>query len=402
MNTKTRFGADFWDQTKRHPFRRLQSMIYLDHNATTGVAPCVLEEMMPVFGTDFANPANTFHIAGRRAADCVDLARNRVAGQFGGSPSRVIFTSGSTEALNLAIKGLSLSGSRNRILVGATEHKAVLEAAIARRDAIVEMIPVRQDGTIDLDVLSQMLGEDVALMSLMAANNETGTLHPVNAAFNLASQCGALTLCDATQAVGRIKISEFNCADFISLSAHKIYGPKGVGCLVATREGFSSLSPIIDGGGQERGLRSGTINVPGVVGLGAAVELVCGEFETEVVRLRSLRDRLFRGLEDRISDVVLNGHEVQRLCNTVNVRFVGADGEAVLANLQRVAASTGSACQSAVPAPSHVLTAMGLSRVAADESLRFSLGRTTTEIEIDLAIEDIATAVNRVRTLLGS
>jgi cysteine desulfurase len=376
-------------------------MIYLDHNATTPVAEKVLEEMLPVFGADFGNPSNTSHEPGRRAADCVQRSRERIAEAVRNSPSRVIFTSGATEALNHVIKGLSLRGDRKRLLIGATEHKAVLEAASARKDALVEIVPVLRDGTINLEALNQSLREDVALVALMAANNETGSLHPIQTAFDMAKQVGALTLCDATQALGRMPVEAFSSADFVSLSAHKIYGPKGIGCLIASRAGVSSLTPLIDGGGQERGLRSGTTNVPGVVGLGVAVELVCQEWERESARLRRLRDRLHHGLVESIPSLVLNGHPHRRLCNTINIRFIGADGEAVLANLREVAASTGSACQSAVPAPSHVLTAIGLSSVEADESLRFSLGRMTTESEIDTAITDIASAVERVRKLMG-
>ena len=377
-------------------------MIYLDHNATTPVAPCVLEEMLPVFEVGFGNPGNTSHEAGRLAAEFVEGARKRVADSLATSASRVIFTSGSTEALNQVIKRLTLTGDRKRILVGATEHKAVLEAARARTDATVEKLPVLRDGTVDLEVLGQTLRDDVALVALMAANNETGTKHPVEIAFAMARQVGAFTLCDATQALGRIPLTEFSSADFIALSAHKLYGPKGVGCLILSRDGLTSLNPLIDGGGQERGLRSGTTNVPGVVGLAAAVEMVCRESATETLRLTKLRDRLHGELAERLPLISLNGHPFERLCNTLNLRFEGADGEAVLANLREVAASSGSACQSAVPAPSHVLMGMGLSSVEAEESLRFSLGRLTDELQIDLAVDDIVSAVERVRKLSGS
>lgn len=374
-------------------------MIYLDCNATTPVAESVLEEMLPVFTDDYGNPSSTFHEPGRRAAARVDRAREMVAAPLGANPGRVVFTSGSTEALNLAIKGLDLPPGRSRILVGATEHKAVLEAAAARSDASVEMVPVHADGTADLDALAATLRDDVALLALMAVNNETGIIHPIAPAIELAAEQGVLTLCDATQAVGRMPLDAAAAADFVAVSAHKIYGPKGVGCLIGSRAGLSALRPVASGGAQERGLRSGTLNVPGIVGLGAAVALVTADQVLEVERQVRLRDRLHGELAARLRGVEVNGHPGQRVCNTLNVRFEGTDGEAVLANLQQVAASTGSACQSAVPAPSHVLRAMGLTSAEAEQSLRFSLGRFTTASAIDSAVEDIVAAVARVRDL---
>jgi len=374
-------------------------MIYLDCNATTPVAESVLEEMLPVFTEDYGNPSSTFHEPGRRAADRVDRAREMVAASLGANPGRVVFTSGSTEALNLTIKGLDLPSGRSRILVGATEHKAVLEAAAARPDASVELVPVHADGTVDLDALAATLGDDVALLALMAVNNETGVIHPIAAAIELAAEQGVLTLCDATQAVGRIPLDAAATADYVAISAHKIYGPKGVGCLIGSRAGLSALRPVASGGAQERGLRSGTLNVPGIIGLGAAVTLVTADQSLEVEREVLLRDRLQEQLVARLRGVEVNGHLDQRVCNTLNVRFKGADGEAILANLRHVAASTGSACQSAVPAPSHVLRAMGMAPAEAEQSLRFSLGRFTTEADIGAAVEDIVAAVARVREL---
>lgn len=373
------------------------AMIYLDCNATTPVAQCVLEEMLPSFTADFGNPSSAFHEAGRRAANLVENARELVAAPFGTSPGRVVFTSGSTEALNLVVKGLDLPRGRSRILVGATEHKAVLEAAAARPDARVERIPVHSDGTLDLDALEDTLSGDVALMAVMAVNNETGVVHPVAEAFDLAAEYEVLTLCDATQAVGRMSLGDTAAADFVTVSAHKIYGPKGAGCLIGSRNGLAALRPLASGGAQERGLRSGTLNVSGIVGLGAAVDLVTGDVDVEAGRQRELRDRLCDEVSARLDGVQLNGRANRRVCNTLNLRFDGIDGDSVLANLQQVAASTGSACQSAVPTPSHVLLAMGLTTTQAEQSLRFSLGRFTTEREIDAAVEDIVAAVTRVR-----
>lgn len=373
-------------------------MIYLDHNATTPVAETVLEKMLPVFSTHFANPNSTHHRLGRLAATLVDAARERVAAAFGASPGRVVFTSGSTEAINLAIKGLDLQG-RTRILVGATEHKAVLEAAESRADARVERVPVHPSGRLDIDALEATLADDVALVAVMAVNNETGVINDVAAASELARAHGCLTLCDATQAVGRIELGSIGDPDMFVLSGHKIYGPKGVGGLVANRTAHAALGALISGGGQERGLRSGTLNTPGIVGLGAAVDLALSELPTEPGRQRDLRNRLEREIAGRLGGVHVNGSEITRACNTANLRFDGADGEAILTNLDAVAASTGSACQSAVPAPSHVLLAMGLTSTEADQSLRFSLGRETTDNDITAAVEDIVRAVERIRSL---
>lgn len=373
-------------------------MIYLDHNATTPVAGPVLDEMLPVFSTRFGNPGSTYHGPGRVAAALVDDARSRVAAAFDASPSRVVFTSGSTEAINLAIKGLELRG-RSRMLVSATEHKAVLESAEARPGVAVDRIPVNADGRVDLDALQLMVNDDVALIAVMAVNNETGVINDFATVSEIARNKGCLTLCDATQAVGRIDLRSFTGADILVMSAHKVYGPKGIGALVATRQAHAALGAQISGGGQERGLRSGTLNAPGIVGLAAAVDLVLHTMPTAVDRQRHLRDRLERELAQRLGGVHLNGSRDHRVCNTVNLRFDGADGEAILANLDVVAASTGSACQSAVPAPSHVLLAMGLTSAQAEQSLRFSLGLETTDEQITAAIEDIVRAVQRVRSL---
>ena len=372
-------------------------MIYLDHNATTPVAEPVLQAMLPAFSTDFGNPSSV-HGAGLSAAALVDDARAAIAEKFGTRPGRVTFTSGSTEALNLAIRGLPL-GSRNRLLVGATEHKAVLEAAKSRLDAQVVTLPVYSNGAIDLVALERLLDDDVALVAVMAVNNETGVINPIRRVAALTSRFDALLLCDATQVPGRIELSEVADADMIAISAHKIYGPKGIGALITNREAQSVLQPQIWGGGQEKGLRSGTTNVPGIVGLAAALELVEAERAHETQRQTALRHRLEQLLAERLPDMRVNGSGAPRVCNTLNVRFPRVDGEAVLANLKSVGASTGSACQGSVPEPSHVLLAMGLSRAEAEESIRLSLGRTTTEQDIDQAVEEIVAVVERIREL---
>jgi len=372
-------------------------MIYLDCNSTTPVAAPVLEAMIPVFSADFGNPSSA-HPHGQQAAGLVNAARRTVADHLACNPGRVTFTSGSTESLNLAIQGLD-PGPRKRILVGATEHKAVLESALARDDMTTTVLPVLTDGTLDLEALDRELSNEVALVAVMAVNNETGVINNIRAVAERVHAAGAFLLCDATQAVGRIALSELTDADLLSISAHKIYGPKGVGALIAQKEALSALKPQVWGGGQERGLRAGTTNVPGIVGLAAALQLVESERDVEAKRQRQLRDSLLEGLQARISGVRLNGSLDQMVCNTLNVRIVGVDGDALLVNLESVQASTGSACQSSVPGPSHVLTAMGLTNSEAEQSIRLSIGRFTSETDIAEAIEDISRAVQRVRDL---
>lgn len=370
-------------------------MTYLDHNATTPVAQPVLEAMLPAFSSCFGNPASV-HGAGRAAAALVDDSRANIAGKLGTGPNRVTFTSGSTEALNLAVRGLP-AGNRKRIMVGATEHKAVIEAAKSRHDAEVSFLPVHHDGTIDLVELENQLREDVLLVAVMAVNNETGVINPISRVAQLTSQVGALLLCDATQALGKIPMSDIVDADMLAISAHKIYGPKGAGALISSRESQALLEPQIWGGGQERGLRSGTSNVTGIVGLSAAFDLVESERADEVPRQSLLRDQLERLLSDRVPDMVVNGYGAPRVSNTLNLRFRGVDGEALLANLRTVDASTGSACQGSVPEPSHVLLAMGLTRSEAEESIRLSLGRDTSDQDVHQAADEIVSAVERIR-----
>ncbi len=375
-------------------------MIYLDFNATTPVDEQVLEAMLPFLRGEFGN-ASSDHAAGGRAAIAVDAARNQLAGLLGCSAGEVVFTSGATEANNLALKGLfdACPGDRRRVLVSATEHKAVLGAAesIASKGAEIEILPVDKYGTIELSALAELLGPDVLVVSVMAANNETGTLNPISRIVSMATECGAFVHTDATQWIGRLPVDVRDWGvDLLSLSAHKFYGPKGVGALYVRRR--TPLAPLIHGGEQERGMRSGTLNVPGIVGLGEATALAAEMVSADAERLAVLRDRLHGQLARRLDGVVLNGHPTERLPNTVNLRFEGADADAVMVNMPEVAVSSGSACTSAVPAPSHVLVAMGLDHDAADESLRFSLGRPTTEEEIEVAVDKVVRAVEAVRS----
>jgi cysteine desulfurase len=316
----------------------------------------------------------------------------------------VIFTSGATEAAALGILGLMI-GPRGRpnIVISSTEHKAIGAAAeLGARlsGGEVRVAPVDEDGLVALEDLDRLIDHSVAVVAVMAANNETGVVAPVSEVATIAERAGALSFVDATQMVGKGPIDGVaKCADLMVFSSHKIYGPKGAGALVATRQVQKELVPIVAGGGQERGLRGGTQNTPAIVGFGLAAELAMKEQLSDAARIGQLASELLNEIEARIPDVQLNGGKAERLSNTLNLRFVGADAEAVMAWMPDVLVSAGSACQSAVSTPSHVLTAMGMSAVAASESLRISLGRPTTSEEVRAAASAIVDAVTRVREL---
>lgn len=377
-------------------------VIYLDNNATTPPDPVVIDAVAVCLHENFGNAAS-HHLPGSLALEAIEKARALVAALVGCRPQDVIFTSGATEANNLAICGLwgasrSLQPARDTILVGATEHPSVLETAssLERCGARVIPVPVDPYGVIDLGVLADLADDRTLLASVMAANNETGTLAPLEAVVSIARRAGAYVHSDATQFIGRLPF-EFAALDLdlAALSAHKMHGPKGAGALLVRRG--VPVAEQIHGGGHERGLRSGTLNTPGIVGFGLAAELAAQRLN-EAVEIARLRDRLQMELCRRLEGVSLNGHPTERLPNTLNLRFAGADAEAVMASMPQVACSSGSACSSAVPEPSHVLLAMGLDYEAADECLRFTLSRMTTEPEIDAAVEAIAAAVSYVRS----
>jgi cysteine desulfurase len=379
--------------------------VYLDNNASTVPDDRVIDAVAACMREVYANPSSQ-HRAGTQAMNFIDAAREQVANLMGSSLGRVTFTSGATEANSLAIRGLwdatrETGSSRCRIVVGETEHPSVMEAAgsLAARGADVIVAPVDRYGVVDCDALKRLVDDQTLLVSIMAGNNETGTLAPLGEIGNIASKVGAYFHTDGTQLVGRLPFSmDSSSIDLVSISAHKMHGPKGVGALLARRA--VQLSPQVFGGGQERGLRSGTLNTPGIVGLGVAAELALAHMD-EAGLVSRLRDRLQMGLEKLLPEVELNGHPTQRLPNTVNLRFTGADAEAVMASLEHVLCSSGSACSSAVPTPSHVLLAMGLDYGAAGESLRFSLSRFTTEDDIDTAIRDVTQAVEYVRQMVA-
>ena len=388
-------------------------MIYLDHHATTPVDARVLEAMLPYFTEKFGNAASKQHRFGWEANDAVEHARKQVAALIGASSREIVFTSGATEANNLAIKGVakarrapstSLGASeRDHLVTVATEHKAVLDpmARLAREGWRVTVLPVASTGLIDLAALEAAVTERTALVSLMAANNEIGVLQPIREAAAIAHAKGAWFHADAVQAAGRVPFDVAALGvDFASLSAHKIYGPKGVGALyvnsaLAKAPADRSAMAQIDGGGHERGLRSGTLNVPGIVGFGRAAEIARAEMHDEAKRVGALRDRLLLGLGASTRAMTVNGTLDARLPGNLNVSFGGVDGEALLVNLDDIAVSSGAACTQAEP--SHVLTALGLSQDAALASLRFGLGRSTTAEEIDYAVTKVASVVERLR-----
>ena len=376
-------------------------MAYLDYNSTTPVDSRIVEIMVPILNERFGNPSSVGHETGRAAGGLVEDARSLVGLAVGMRAPDVIFTSGATEANNFAFAGLRRGlGRPIKMLVGATEHKSVLQTcrALEEDGSTLDIMPVRSDGPIDLSALDNALTDDTDVVSVMAANSETGVINPVAEAAKLSREHGALFHCDATQAIGRIPFDAREMGiDMVTFSSHKIYGPKGCGALVATRQARKSLAAVMHGGGQERDLRSGTLNVPAIVGFGEACRIALDEGLADSPRQRSLRDEFERRLTGMIPDVSVNGAEAERLPNTSNVRIHGALADAIITRLHTVEVSTGSACSSSTMEPSHVLVAMGLGRIAADESIRVSIGRQTTEDDMKLAVSEIAQAVEAVR-----
>jgi cysteine desulfurase len=380
--------------------------IYLDNHATTPVDPRVLETMLPYFTEKFGNAASRSHAYGWESEAAVDAAREQVAKLIGASLAReIVFTSGATESDNLAIKGIadSYREKGNHIVTCVTEHKAVLDSCkvLQKHGYQVTYLRVDSDGFIDLQVLKDALTERTILISIMAANNEIGTIQPVKAIGRLAKERGILFHSDATQAVGKIPINvEEMGIDLLSVTAHKMYGPKGIGALyVRSAKPRVKLNSIIDGGGHERGMRSGTLNVAGIVGLGKACALAQQEMSGEAKRLTALRERLRDGILSRLEEVYINGHATQRLPGNMNMSFAYVEGESLLMALKEIAVSTGSACTSASLEPSYVLSAIGVADELAHTAIRFGLGRFNTEDEVDYTIGRVVEEVNRLREI---
>ncbi len=364
-----------------------ETPIYLDHNATTPLHPTVLEAMLPFLREDFGNPSSG-HVFGQRAKRGVERAREQVAALLGCQPEEILFTSGGTEANNLAIRGLlERSATRRHVVTSAVEHPATARPcdALERQGIVVTRLPVDATGRVEPATARTFVRSDTALVTIMLAQNEVGSLMPVKALADLAHERGALLHTDAAQAVGKIeaRVAELG-ADLLSVAGHKLYAPKGVGALFVRRG--VSLAPVLLGAGHERGLRPGTENVASIVGLGAACELAATHLSAEATRQRGLRDRLWGGLCAAVPDLVLNGHPSERLPNTLNVSFPRARGSAVLAAAPEIAASTGSACHEGGETASGVLLAMGIDEATALGAVRLSLGRGTTVAEIDEAV----------------
>lgn len=371
-----------------------KNRIYLDYQASAPVDPLVLDEMMPYFRSEFGNPHASEHIFGWESMKAIDIARKRVSDAINATPEEVLFTSGATESNNMAILGIAKANKtqRRKILLSSIEHKCVLNAALSLIDEGYEIIqlPVNSEGILETETLKQHLDENVLLVSVMTVNNEIGTIEPIPALSDLAHAEGALFHTDAAQALPATQIDVVaDHIDFLSLSSHKIYGPKGIGALFINRAVRNRIQPIFYGGGQEDGLRSGTLPTPLCVGLGKATELMIDRHSKEMDFLKALRDKLFTGVKGMIPDVQLNGPSfIKRHPGNLNLRFPGQDAKSILQMLQpSIAASTGSACTSGIEEPSYVLREIGLSREEAQSSIRFSVGRFTTEQDIDQSIE---------------
>lgn len=378
--------------------------IYLDNNSTTPMDPRVLESMLPFFNEQFGNAASRNHSFGWNAEKAVDDARDQVAHLIGSTSKEIIFTSGATEANNLAIKGVyEMYGSQgNHMITVTTEHKAVLDACkkVEKMGAEVTYLSPNEDGLINLDELEAAITDKTILITIMYGNNEIGVIQDIKAVSAIAKKNNILFHTDATQAVGKIPVDVIaDGIDLLSFTAHKMYGPKGVGALYVRRKNPRvKVTSQMDGGGHERGMRSGTLNVPGIVGFGKACELCEQEMEQEAVRLSALRDKLEKELLT-IEEAYVNGNPAHRLPHVANISFKFVEGEGLMMGTKDIAVSSGSACTSASLEPSYVLKSLGLDDELAHSSLRFGLGRFTTEEEVDFAINHVKTAVNKLREM---
>lgn len=374
--------------------------VYLDYHATTPVDPRVLEAMLPYFTEVFGNPASSSHQWGWKAQEAVEEARRRVAALIGGTAREITFTSGATESNNFAIKGVAASApeGRRHMVCSAIEHKSVLEGckSLEKQGWTCTVVPVGRDGRLDLNALADAVTDATALVSVMAANNEVGVLQPMAEIAAITHAKGALFHTDAAQAVGKVPVDvQATHVDLLSLTGHKMYGPKGCGALYIRRR--TELAPLIIGGGQERGMRSGTLNVPGIVGLGYACLIDKRDMAVESARLAGLRNRLLDGLRTQIGGVTVSGSMEHRLPHNLHVGFEGVDGSSLMIGISDIAVSSGSACSSASATPSHVLLALFGPDHVPSATIRFGLGRHTTDADIDYAIEKFAAVVRRLR-----
>jgi cysteine desulfurase len=379
--------------------------IYMDYHATTPMDPRVLEAMLPYFTEKFGNAASRNHSYGHAAEAAVDEGRSQIASLIGAKAKEIVFTSGATESDNMAIKGVAdfYREKGNHIITQQTEHKAVLDACkdLERHGYEVTYLSPGSDGLVDMEALRNAIRKETILITIMHVNNEIGTIQPLREIGAVAREHGIVFHTDATQSVGKIPIdvNELNI-DLLSASAHKLYGPKGVGALyVRSRNPRVRISPQMHGGGHERGYRSGTLNVAGIVGFGKAVELCAREMQTEHERILALRERLEGGLRAQLDEVYVNGHETERLAGNLNMSFAYVEGESLLMGLSEIALSSGSACTSATLEPSYVLKALGVSDELAHTSLRFGLGRYSTLEEVDYVVRRVVEEVTRLRDM---
>ncbi len=378
--------------------------IYMDYHATTPVDPRVLEAMLPYFTHEFGNAASKSHVFGWHAEEAVESAREQVARLVGASPKEIVWTSGATESDNLAVKGAAhfYQSKGKHLVTTRIEHKAILDSmhALEREGYEVTFLEVGRDGRVDPEAVRGALRPDTVLVSVMLANNEVGTLQPVEEIGRITRAAGVLFHCDAVQGLGRVPFDvEKANADLVSMSAHKMYGPKGVGALYVRRKPRVRLVPIIDGGGHERGFRSGTLNVPGIVGFGKAAEIAMAEMAEESRRVLGLREKLRQGIAAGLDLVTVNGSLEHRLPGNLNVSFAYVEGEALMMAIKDVAVSSGSACTSASLEPSYVLRAMGVGDDLAHSSIRFGLGRFNTEEEVDHVVRLVVEKVKKLREM---
>jgi len=384
--------------------RRNDQPIYLDYQATTPMDPRVLEAMMPYFTHKFGNSGSRSHAYGWEAEEGTEKARGQVARLIGADEKEVIFTSGATESNNLAIRGVAefYKDRKNHIITTVTEHKCVLDTCrhLEQQGFEVTYLPVRQDGLLDLDVLRAAITDKTVLVSVMAVNNEIGVIQPLAEIGKICREKKVFFHTDAAQAAGKIAldVEEMNI-DLMSISGHKIYGPKGIGALYVRRKPRVRLVPMIVGGGQERGFRSGTLPTPLCVGLGEAAEICLNEMDAEATRLKKLQERMLNGLRAKLTDIVVNGDLEQRIPGNLNISFAYVEGESLMMGIKNLAVSSGSACTSASLEPSYVLRALGVEEEMAHTSLRIGLGRFTTEHEVDTAVDELVRHVNKLREM---
>jgi cysteine desulfurase len=383
----------------------MKKPIYMDYHATTPVDPRVLDAMLPYFGVKFGNAASRNHSFGWEAEQAVEKARKQVADLIGATSKEIVLTSGATESDNLAIKGVAemYAERGNHIVTVTTEHKAVIDTCkkLRKHGCDVTFLAPEKDGLIDLDALRAAVTEKTILISVMYANNEIGVIQPIREIGRIARERGVLFHTDATQAVGKVPINvDEDNIDLMSISGHKMYGPKGIGALYVRRKNPRvQLTAQMDGGGHERGMRSGTLNVPGIVGMGEACAICQAEMGEESVRLAALRDRLKDRLLAGLDEIYINGSMEHRLANNLNMSFAYVEGESLLMGISEIAVSSGSACTSATLEPSYVLKALGVSDDLAHTSIRFGLGRFNTEEEVDYVADRVVAVVKKLRDL---